>query len=347
MKKLFLSIIAAVMIFNTLLAQNSLVAPLRVHLADGTCQQLDSILAYTADGNPGTKRYFSYDDNGYLAKIVTCSPEDGEWLYSNKTEYTYDEQGNLTCLANYYMADSWVGSSKYVWTYDDKGSKTSEVSYVGWGGSFTPMSYLYFANTYDANDRLTSQLKSIMSNGYEYPVVYGQTEYTYDDYGRQVCVIDSTRTHGKMEASSKQEFFYDTHSNMVSDTTYHWAQESGWYLYANEECTYDADGHLTSQENYRATDPWGSTKEEYIYDGNGLMTSSFEYLWEPDIIDGEDKGDFAQWVYYTYYYSEYTPDALELIPQEPSTIPCKVIHDGKIFIKSQGHTYSIGGFSCQ
>ena len=226
---------------------------------------------YSADGREVTETYSNW--------------QDGQWVYSNKNETSYDATGNLLgdALYNWDAAtQAWVGDNRSVSTYDDRGNTLTEQTY-SWDAatqSWTASDLMEWVINPATGLVDTVYYSYLEEDAWEHM----RTVYTWDDHGEETSEVLSAKN---------------------ADGTWELLEQ---YRYANE---YDAQGRLAAyacEEWYADAPVWAySYKATYEYADNGVVTETqYNYVdggWVPDtksesLNDSEGRSlvsSFLQW----------------------------------------------------
>jgi len=209
-------------------------------------QCLDSIVS-----TDGYKTVFSYDSNGNKISNISYrwNKTTNDWVWKNKFEYTYDNNGNTTMGINLWGGT--MEDNKYEIAYDSNNKETTVFNY---------------------------EWNSVTKNW----AVYEKSEYTYDNNG--MASIEITYRFDKEINSLERRFKteYTHENNSKTRIGYVWEQEiNNWRIYSKSECFYDNNGNLTIRISYRwdnAINDWiFDSKFEATYDNNGNRTTGIEY----------------------------------------------------------------------
>lgn len=101
---------------------------------------------YDANGNPLANIYSMYQNNGWkyifkyerkydegtnnVTSAIYYKHNNVEWVYSEKTEYTYNENNEcITVIKSSYKNKEWEYTNKWEYTYDEAGNKTNTLEY--------------------------------------------------------------------------------------------------------------------------------------------------------------------------------------------------------------------------
>ncbi len=245
----------------------------------------DNLLANLIYGDRKTE--YTYDENGNLIKQFSTYPNSDGKQTSQTIEYTYDADGNM-------LKETWYYAEKiynfYEFVYDSNGNMIQKAYYerlIAYDPTFPPSLQYTIDYTYDINNRLIKQVTTRSGNDSTI------REYTYDAAGRltEECVNNSTTYRYTYDESGNplkktlddsiiDEYTYDTHGNLIKHTNLYGSTR---YTY---EYTYNADGKLI-QEVHKV----GSKEEltlNYYYDTDGNLNYKTK--------------SFGGTIYYTYTY---------------------------------------------
>ena len=193
-----------------------------------------------------------------------------DWVNSNRTDFEYDSNKNLTKEVEFYWDSStstWIKSSESTYTYPNNNKVFLEYYNSYSGGSLTQENRT--ANYYDTNGNLY-QIKDWENNGGNWIVQY---------------VFDIAYVNGKISSAISKE----------------WDGALAEYFYGDDSSnitlTYNANGKVSiSKSDSWEVDEWvTSDRTVYTYDANDRITVEDGQTW-----------DGANWV--TDYKSEYTYD---------------------------------------
>lgn len=221
-------------------------------------QALSSIISESFEGeqwNNEDNSQFMYDLNGFNT-LQTNQLWAGEWVDYDKSEQSYDPNGNLL-VSTYYDWDddnnTWVPSNEDSYTYNENGQLA-----------------VYIVAVWDAN-------------AWE---EYIKSEFEYDGNGKltEEIIYGWNAIEEEWIESWKGTYGYDGNGNMVLETSYSWNVE--WMPLWKTDLTYDADKNVILEVNSswkEANNDWEfSWKDEYTYDENGNMVALVDYEWEGD-----------------------------------------------------------------
>lgn len=194
-----------------------------------------------------------------------------DWVNSNKTEFAYDSNKNLTEEVAFYWESStstWMKSFVSTFTYYDD-NKVFVEYYDNYDGN-TVTQKNRTANYYDANGNL-NQIKNWEYDGGNWIVT---------------LIFDITYVDGKISSAISKEWD-------GALATYFYGDDS-----SNITLTYNANGKVSiSKSDSWDVDKWvDSDRTVYTYDANNRIVVEYNQTW-----------DGVNWI--TDYKSEYTYDA--------------------------------------
>lgn len=231
------------------------------------------------------------------------------WRYSNKQEFTYENDRVKTATLYIWDGSELVPSSKTDYTFDDNGNLISETwSIIGLTLGWSPLQktdYTYFLNK-DGIYKL--MLEENFANYTLIPQWVNTYKYelTYDTYETSVILeIGSEWINGAWTNMNMVDYLYDGRlsskifSNWISvNNAWTWVNNSKWeYFYDGmpkvEEIVYRWEAGTTDDwiEEYKYEYEW-----EHFGDPLMVLTTETEYIWDTD--DWEN-----------YYLNEYQYDS--------------------------------------
>ncbi len=175
-----------------------------------------------------------YDANGNVTKLSCHQLLNGEWIYANYVEYTYNELNQRLTRDNYnFFGGSFEHGGTYNYQYDENGNLVHHDMYLGTWGLFETADY-----TYDENNNCT------------------------------LIVSYSEGFSGEFEPSNMVEYIYNVDGFLIEEKSYYYY--NGWVLSTHVVYTRDENNNISVEENL---DQYGSVLErhEYEYDMNILF----------------------------------------------------------------------------
>ncbi len=173
--------------------------------------------------------------------------ENGEWIPSSKTIRAFDDSDNLT-LIEYWSYDEtlkkWEGSSKIEYTLNTKGDTLGYLDY-GWEND-NWMASKKSENQFDDNgNKILTHSWLIEDEGSLKD--FTETEYGYDDQGRQNMSAYYTYSNGSKKGSLKSEYVFNDKDQEIEKTTYQWSTfDNNWEGKKKETTTYNENDDIAS-----------------------------------------------------------------------------------------------------
>ena len=206
--------------------------------------------------------------------------------YQEKTEYTYDDNGNLLLRENYeYINDSFVLNEKREYTNDEFDKR---IMYLDFSWDTQNQEFNLFRKNeiyYDDNGNRTHKLGYNWNTENQSFVPYAKDEYRYDENGyRTLWLRYFWHTDSQsFIISEKTEYQYDDGKETVSD--FSWDSENAsffTYPYDKDEYYFNQNGNVTLWIDY-TNDGTINYKEEYFYDENNLLNIKTRYDWYSEL----------------------------------------------------------------
>jgi hypothetical protein len=183
----------------------------------------------------------------------------GNWDNGYKTEYTYDAQGLLTAMIDY-----WWDSENNAWATQPDSYSSYTVAYI-----------------MDGNNNVLSYTKAPV-NGYSWDPE--KTEYTYDAQNRAITAVSCSYDPYEQQwvNYTGYERAFDGYGNVILNISKSGWDNGSWQYQFKREYAYDASGRQTSYiqtYEYDEYDEYGY-KEEYTFDSNGNELSIIRYVYD-------------------------------------------------------------------
>ena len=242
------------------------------------------ILSYTFKGySYKDKSEYTYDENGNQLSWISSRNQNGTWVYVRRKENTYTENGNpLTESNQHFEGESWIFDYSYEYTYDANGALST----------FTHIEYRFgeykskTESLYDINGNLLNKVESNYENNAW--VFETKEENTYDAEGNNLTKIESKFIDNnwvKIREFNKEHIVYILNF-----------KEDGSFDYISEY-TYDANGELSIWiiSSYQNSNWVYISKSEYTYDENGKLLTEIHSSYENgewvkmDGVSGDNK----------------------------------------------------------
>ena len=242
-----------------------------------------------------SKTEYTYDNQGNLTKLSVAHWDGSLWETGWKIEYSYDTNGNiLEEIESYLLEGQWYPDWKYEYTYDANGNLILEMEY-GWDESYWRNLWKTEYNI-DANGLLT-QILEYSWNGSQW-INDSKTKCTYDSSRNLIQEIEIhwNNWQNQWVNFDKKEYAYDINRNIIEYIDYNWSSNSNqWNPNYKNEFTYNANGNLTQIMEYDwNTIQWiNQSKNEYTYDTNDNLVQSNFYEWDGSQWNNSGKSEMA------------------------------------------------------
>ena len=259
--------------------------------------RLDSVIGSDDFDWTQWKSVYTYTDQGLWSTEIYSVLENNQWQLSDKSEFSYDENGNCTRelhykwdaedwapyynQSNYFgatgLTDSivtsrfdsvWLNQNKWAYTYD--GQKITEL-----------MIYQFSGAQWNENSKY---------------------EYAYNDDGQLSTQIYSTIRNGQWRVNSKDSLCYENGhcTELLSYMRMMWGG-NGWILRGKTEFEYDGD-RVVSQTSYSAGwfgggDMSFDGKTDFYYDTYGQMVSKTTSIYNE-----------SEWIVRDEYANRFDPE---------------------------------------
>ncbi len=181
--------------------------------------EVDSKTAYEYDENGNlvkmtdlmgqkTVHTYTYDENGNKTE-ETWSRENGQ---GQKTEFVYNEQGDVTEMKYYTPDGTYDFSRTREYTYDDQGNITSEIGYEKYTDGSADLHQFHVTSKFNEDGKLV-ETGNVREDGYR----YSYTVMSYDGAGNHT---ESIEYDGNDEVQSREVYEFNEYGEVVKDMTY-------------------------------------------------------------------------------------------------------------------------------
>ena len=269
--------------------------PNKMHrFASDFTARLDSVVGNNDFDWTRWRSEYTYTNKGLWNTEIYSVMENNQWLPSDKCEFSYDENGNLTCELHFkWDAEDWVPyynqSSYFGATGLTDSIVTSRFDSV-W------LNQNKWAYTYDGQK--ITELMIYQSNGAQWNE-NSKYEYTYNDEGQLATQIYSTIRNGQWRVNSKDSLCYENGhcTELLSYMKMMWGG-NGWILIGKTEFEYDGD-RVVGQTSYSAGwfgggDMSFDGKTEFFYDSDGELVSKTTSIFNE-----------SEWIVRDEYYNHF------------------------------------------
>ena len=243
---------------------------------------------------------YSYDSRENM-KLLTGYKKDQiteDWVFNYKEEYDYDLNRNVISEAKYNRnseAEEWVGRDKWEYAYDSNGNMTFTGDYIWDNEAKKWVSNWKYEYTCDTNKNITLDSSYVWWVEISKWVLRYKTEYSYNAKEEVTlrCRYEWDQENSKWDYYYKDECYYDAQGNMTSEVDFNWNEDAGdWFFWYKYTSSFDTYGNIISDTGYKWNIGKGwveSFNEEYTYDANGNMTSSFNKDWDEGVLGEQSK----------------------------------------------------------
>lgn len=230
--------------------------------------QLDCV--ETLSGKTEYKYSFEGENLKLTKLIYSVKTDDKEWANIDKTESTYDLNGNVIDSLHtvyYKERERWYGDFHNTYKYDEQGLLTEERTF------YNPSITTY---AYDEKNRVSEVIYKIEKDDNIFlPVT--KTSYLYDENDSIICKTEADYDSGKYKNRTITDFtFNEKGLRTSSKETWFYMNGGGSFTGTCEELKYDENGHLVFYEKYDSDQIWD--KKEYTFDEQGRERSHTFYL---------------------------------------------------------------------
>ncbi len=233
--------------------------------------------------------------------VVTDMHFKSDSIPTEKTDYHYDADRNMTAMFYYEMRDTgWMCTRYEFYQSENLPNDTTSITFTHeWNydeETWRPVSG-YKEQAITNGNTETRKGWNTAENDTTTWMEYRLEEYTYDEKGRMITFISYNQKDGQWEKGSKREYAYDEDGKMIFNAYYEW-QNNDWKISNKSEITKTDTSYLetsyyrqyggeeltlTNSVYYRFAPNgdtllhiWGTTggriytKEEYFYNNDIL-----------------------------------------------------------------------------
>ena len=240
------------------------------------------------------KSNYTFDADGNQIEHSYCIWNDNQWITSWKNENTYNSDGNTTQLI-FYSFDEMMGqivpNRKHENLYNLDGNQIGYILYI-WTNNQWVASFKWEFSL-DLNG-VPTQYLAYDWDGSQF-VLSGKCDFSYDTDDNLIQEIgyDWNENTSQWDYDWKNEYSYDSFGNTTLDIYYYWSSYLlQWIELYEEELLYNSSGDLSQYTYFDWTFPWGE-RNDYAYDTYGNVSETIYSQW-----------DSIQWI--PFYKYEYT-----------------------------------------
>lgn len=233
-----------------------------------------------------TKRENLYEGGNSSLREISYKWENGNWIETYKTEYTYNQNGDVTSRI-YYSYDenskTLKPNQKVEHIFDDLGKLIEVIDYQ-WDEEW----YVYIIDEFSYGENDLLELMEIFlhsaSGIREDFFLIGRDTYEYNDQLKLESYMSYSFNYekGVLEPERKEETSYDEDGKLNTLTTYKWEGESEtWANNSKTDRKYNSSGKLTHYSAYEWSidlQQWiGSFQSIYFYNESGKQIGAESY----------------------------------------------------------------------
>ena len=202
----------------------------------------------------------------------------GQWTAGTKKEWTFDENGTQTMFTTFTMSNgAWVGSSKETWIYGGPSAQLTLHEKYGWANND------WSKTLKEETEYAGANIIRIENYSYANGVTTGtkKEEYAFVD-GKKVQTIVYAWKNSSWVGTSNETWVYNTAGKLTLHEKSAWVNDD-WSKTLREETEYSG-ANIVRVENYTYANgvATGTKKEEYTY-SSGKKTEFVTYTWSNGI----------------------------------------------------------------
>lgn len=283
----------------------------------------------------GTKFEYTFDDKGIETSRIGYTWKDGQWQQNN-TEFTYDDLGRLICIEDYSNGGGRI-KYKTEYTYNENGNIANRIFYEYQSRGNSVKYGMKYEYAYEEEGSMKETRYIYSSTRWDF--VY---ECKLVANGNMISEIEIENINSQMP--QKYESTYDENGNILTKTSYKWDDyRKDWAGISRYVYAYDDYGHQTTYISY-GWDTWnpeggwiGSTHWECVYLDEHNYLQETIYFWNYNTHEWDVN------YYLNYYYSDHTTGIDNITEASRSTAVRKVLVDGQLRIVKGDRTYNATG----
>jgi len=252
-------------------------------------QKLQSVLSETwTDGSwlYSSKSDNTYNGSNYLIKNLLLSWDDitDNWLNAYQIDYTNNSNGTVNqSIAQSWGVDSWENVQRATNTYDGSGRMLTTISEIWIGADWNYQSNTL--RTYDVNGYLIHNLSQNWDFIGDDWKNSSQLIYTNNPDGTpgQFVLQLWDGSSGDWINSGRFTYTYNTAGKIFTTLGEAWVAPGVWQNLSFMTNTYDINGYLTSELNQDWNIPSGwinDTKTDFTNDTDGRVIQNITLQWE-------------------------------------------------------------------
>jgi hypothetical protein len=273
--------------------------------------QPDTVLHICEPDNRNLQVIYSYNNFGYVLKILyqvrenniwndlkqyiyeydsknkllseTYQEYDNGWITDYKDTFKYDSKNNLTeWLSEVWRDNNWINSEKYVYEYNAMNNLLSEL-YIDWSRQNNEWENIdIFIFTYDDNNNVLTELYKEWEND-AWKNNYKNT-YTYNEIDDRIeTELWENFYNNQWNYSYKGFFSYNEKNLLIQYLQKQW-RNGAWGDRYREQYEYDDNDNKTSitVSSFKSNDEVWEDSRKYLYSYNthDNILSYIELYWE-------------------------------------------------------------------
>lgn len=307
--------------------------------ASANAQKLcDYLITEYAETQTTEKTEYSYNEQGLITLETVYNLNNDSWDYKSKRETEYDENGYDASIAYYNWTDGqWEGYSHQTYTHDSDGNVlTSEHSYSWENNEWLEPTLYKYEYTFDDNHN-PIVIERYKYNGTEWEN-YHKDLNTYDENNRLICNVEMYWSYGDWVNSVKYEYsYYD--DGMIKEKIQCRFRNNDWLNYNKYIYIYDEKGNRTSYIVYKWNTDWylfidNEFENEYDEDGD-LLTVTTTYR-------QDEAADYILHSVANYHYVD-APSGIRTAENAQAIRAAKYIENGRVVITNGDRRYTLSG----
>lgn len=233
---------------------------------DNVTQKKDITFENEINGVYTEKYEFTYIDEKEVSRINYIY-SDNKWVPTKKYENTYENGNQLECIYSVYKDEEWIFKDKSTYEYDETGTRITINSF-----RYLDNEWVVNAKEIRINSRWYYQtIVDIINNE-----LSKKTESTYDEKGNVLTKLISKFENDNWILHHKYVYTYNENGACIEENDYVYKRNE-WHLF---------------QKSINQNNKW-LIKEYYIYNEDGSMYSKYEYSYdENDTCITTSKSDY-------------------------------------------------------
>tara|TARA_R110002050_G_C8951785_1_gene513440 strand:- start:82 stop:1410 length:1329 start_codon:yes stop_codon:yes gene_type:complete len=232
------------------------------------------------------QREFVYDGKGQLKTDIriSWSQSENKLLPSQKTEYQYDYSGNNIVKTTFIWStiDVWVESYKTESVYNNNDKVIQSIDYSRNQANSQWVKQWKKDVTYNNSSNISLESLSKWDNPNNQWANFEKMENSFNSSDK----IELTTIYSWEYSSNqwlnlqKNEYIYNGNQFLLSMETFFWSNNSSWVSDIIDQYTYNSTNNIVTLTRMNTSNPFGSSKEEFIYDANDNNIQTNHFIWD-------------------------------------------------------------------